>query len=140
MRDTERFERNSPAMFCRECGLKRQLPCHAVRLVGLIVHMSDRRCSGSEARCRIFPLLLAIHQAAKDKLRSSVQRGFQTSVLRFIEDNWNLNQLTQRDRDATPLLSAFDFAQTPRAADPLPERTDCVGEPFPSAEPQRYAN
>ena len=70
----------------------------------------------------------------------SGELGEFSSVLRFIEDNWNLNQLTQRDRDATPLLSAFDFAQTPRAADPLPERTDCVGEPFPSAEPQRYAN
>jgi phospholipase C len=65
------------------------------------------------------------------------RRGFVThelgefsSVLRFMEDNWGLTQLTHRDRDATPLLSAFDFAQDPRPPDPLPLRTDCLGDPF----------
>jgi len=53
-----------------------------------------------------------------------------SSVLRFIEDNFGLTQLTHRDRDATPLLSAFDFAQEPRPPDPLPVRTDCVGTAF----------
>ena len=59
-----------------------------------------------------------------------------SSVLRFVEDNWGLSQLTNRDRDATPLISAFDFAQAPRPPDPLPLRTDCLGEEFP--EPGRY--
>jgi phospholipase C len=66
------------------------------------------------------------------------KRGFVTheigefsSVLRFIEDNWGLTQLTHRDRGATPLLSAFDFGQAPRPPDPLPLRTDCVGPKFP---------
>jgi phospholipase C len=68
----------------------------------------------------------------------SGELGEFSSVLRFIEDNWNLNQLTRRDGEATPLLSAFDFAQTPRPAVPLPLRTDCVGEPFPSESPARY--
>jgi phospholipase C len=54
-----------------------------------------------------------------------------SSVLRFIEDNFGLTQLTHRDRDATPLMSAFDFTQEPRPPDPLPLRTDCVGEKFP---------
>jgi len=54
-----------------------------------------------------------------------------SSVLRFIEDNWGLAPLTTRDREATPLLSAFDFAQEPRPPDPLPMRTDCVGPTFP---------
>ena len=54
-----------------------------------------------------------------------------SSVLRFVEDNWGLTQLTDRDRDATPLLSAFDFTQDPRPPEPLPLRTDCVGEQFP---------
>jgi len=59
-----------------------------------------------------------------------------SSVLRFVEDNWGLTQLTHRDREATPLISAFDFTQQPRPPDPLPLRTDCVGEKFPP--PRRY--
>ncbi len=43
------------------------------------------------------------------------------------EDNWGLNQLTHRDREATPILSAFDFEQEPREPDPLPLRDDCQG-------------
>jgi phospholipase C len=59
-----------------------------------------------------------------------------SSVLRFVEDNWGLTQLTHRDRDATPLLSAFDFQQPPRPPDPLPLRTGCVGDKCP--DPRRY--
>jgi phospholipase C len=65
------------------------------------------------------------------------RRGFVThelgefsSVLRFMEDNWGLSQLTRRDAEATPLLSAFDFDQAPRPPDPLPVRTDCIGTAF----------
>ncbi len=54
-----------------------------------------------------------------------------SSVLRFIEDNWGLSQLTQRDRDAHNLIEAFDFSQEPRPPDPMPLRTDCVGGIFP---------
>jgi phospholipase C len=50
-----------------------------------------------------------------------------SSVLRFIEDNWNLGKLTARDRQASNLSESFDFSQTPRAPDPLPLRTDCSG-------------
>jgi phospholipase C len=57
----------------------------------------------------------------------SGELGEFSSVLRFIEDNWGLRQLTHRDRDATPMLSAFDFEQEPRPPDPLPLREDCVG-------------
>jgi phospholipase C len=59
-----------------------------------------------------------------------------SSVLRFIEDNWGLTQLTHRDRDATPLVSAFDFTQEPRPPDPLPLRPDCP--PEPDLQPGRY--
>jgi phospholipase C len=48
-----------------------------------------------------------------------------SSVLRFIEENWGLTQLTHRDRDAMDLSYDFDFAQPPRPPDPLPLRTDC---------------
>jgi phospholipase C len=50
-----------------------------------------------------------------------------SSVLRFIENNWSLPQLTERDRAADDLSEAFDFSQRPRAPDPLPQRTDCRG-------------
>jgi phospholipase C len=57
----------------------------------------------------------------------SGELGEFSSVLRFIEDNWGLTQLTKRDKQATPMLSAFDFDQEPRAPDPLPLRDDCMG-------------
>jgi phospholipase C len=39
-----------------------------------------------------------------------------TSILKFIEDNWGLRPLTERDRHAGSLLGAFDFARPPRRA------------------------
>jgi phospholipase C len=50
-----------------------------------------------------------------------------SSVLRFIEDNWGLTQLTHRDRDARNMSYDFDFSQEPRPPDPRPLRTDCRG-------------
>jgi phospholipase C len=38
-----------------------------------------------------------------------------TSILRFIEDNWQLAPLTQRDAGARSIASAFDFAAAPRS-------------------------
>jgi len=69
--------------------------------------------------------------AAEGKV--SHELGEFSSVLRFIEDNWGMSKLTHRDRQATPMLSAFDFSQQPRAPEPLPLRTDCRGPIF--AEP-----
>ena len=63
----------------------------------------------------------------------SSELGEFSSVLRFIEDNWGLNRLTRRDREATPMLSAFDFDQEPRAPSPLPMREDCEGPIWASA-------
>lgn len=53
-----------------------------------------------------------------------------SSVLRFIEDNWGLTQLTHRDRDAANMSYDFDFSKAPRPPDPLPLRTDCTGTKF----------
>jgi phospholipase C len=76
------------------------------------------------------PMLL-LSPYAKDGFVSH-ELGELSSVLRFIEDNWRLRPfLTHRDRDATPLLSAFDFDRSPRPPDPLPLRSDCVGPRFP---------
>ncbi len=60
-----------------------------------------------------------------------------SSVLRFIEDNWDLRQLTRRDRIADNLTRALDFGRPPRAPEPQPLRTDCRGaiwDPPPPAE------
>ncbi|TMK90936.1 MAG: hypothetical protein E6G37_12765 [Actinobacteria bacterium] len=76
------------------------------------------------------PLLVISPYAIDGKV--SHEEGEFSSVLRFMEDNWNLRPfLTRRDRQATPMMSAFDFSQTPRAPDPLPLRTDCKGMKFP---------
>ncbi len=37
-----------------------------------------------------------------------------TSVLKFIEENWNLPSLAERDAKANSFASAFDFSQKPR--------------------------
>jgi phospholipase C len=54
-----------------------------------------------------------------------------SSILRFVEDNWSLPQLTARDRAAGDLSYDFDFSQQPLPPDPLPMRTDCIGGPLP---------
>ncbi len=48
-----------------------------------------------------------------------------SSVLSFIEHNWGLQPMTQRDKQADPLSGAFDFSRKP--ADPLviDYRKDC---------------
>jgi len=43
-----------------------------------------------------------------------------TSYLKFIEDNWDLEPLTERDAQANSIINAFDFSQPPRAAEFLP--------------------
>jgi phospholipase C len=77
------------------------------------------------------PMIVLSPYAAEGKV--SHELGEFSSVLRFIEDNWGMSKLTHRDRQATPMLSAFDFSQQPRAPEPLPLRTDCRGPIF--AEP-----
>jgi phospholipase C len=74
------------------------------------------------------PLLIISPYARRGYVTDEL--GEFSSVLRFMEDNWGLTQLTHRDEDATPLLSAFDFDQEPRPPDPLPVRTDCLGTAF----------
>jgi phospholipase C len=37
-----------------------------------------------------------------------------TSILRFIEDNWRIKPLAQRDRFANSIASGFDFSKPPR--------------------------
>ena len=77
------------------------------------------------------PMLVISPYAIEGKV--SHEEGEFSSVLRFIEDNWNLRPfLTNRDHQATPMMSAFDFSLPPRAPDQLPLRTDCAGPMFPA--------
>jgi len=78
--------------------------------------------------------LLVISPYAKKRFVDHHHGEF-SSVLRFIEDNWGLPQLTKRDRQAGNLHEAFDFTQAPRAPDPLPERTDCRGSIYANPPP-----
>src|SRR3990172_3424214 len=70
--------------------------------------------------------MLVISPYAKTGFVDHTEGEF-SSVLRFIEDNWRLSQLTDRDRAADNLTEAFDFSQAPRPPAPLPLRTDCRG-------------
>ena len=47
-----------------------------------------------------------------------------TSVLAFIEENWDIAPLAQRDAAANSILSAFDFSSGPRAPEIQPARFD----------------
>lgn len=58
-----------------------------------------------------------------------------TSALKFIEENWGLEPLAQRDAEANSIVSAFDFTQPPRPAAFIPFERD-QGETRP--EPKRY--
>ena len=77
--------------------------------------------------------LLTISPYAKRGYIDS-QLGEFSSVLRFIEDNWGLNQLTHRDRDAFNLSYLFDFEQEPREPVVRPLRTDCEGPVYSQPE------
>ncbi|MDD5369505.1 MAG: alkaline phosphatase family protein [Anaerolineaceae bacterium] len=50
---------------------------------------------------------------AKKGFIDNTQLDF-TSILKFIEDNWGLEPLSQRDKGANNFLGAFDFIQHPR--------------------------
>jgi phospholipase C len=58
------------------------------------------------------------------------RQGEFSSVLRFVEDNWGLTQLTRRDTIANNLAYNFDFTQAPREGEPVPVRDDCEGVAF----------
>ncbi len=73
--------------------------------------------------------LITISPWAKAGAIDGTQGEF-SSVLRFIEDNWHLTQLTRRDTIANNLAYNLDFDQEPLPGDPLPIREDCEGPIF----------
>jgi phospholipase C len=48
-----------------------------------------------------------------------------SSVLKFVETNWNLPSLTNRDADSPDMTQVFDFDQRPRHPPRLRQRDDC---------------
>src|SRR5207247_2211208 len=56
---------------------------------------------------------LLVSPYAKKGFIDHTQLDF-TSQLKFIEDNWGLQPLADRDQQANSLATAFDFAQAPR--------------------------
>ena len=48
-----------------------------------------------------------------------------SSVLRFVEENWGLTNLTARDAGASDLSYDFSFTQAPLPPDPLPPVQGC---------------
>jgi len=54
-----------------------------------------------------------------------------TSLLKFVEENWGLRALANRDRRANSIASAFDFAAPPRAAEFVPPARRVPAKPEP---------
>ena len=66
------------------------------------------------------PLLVISPYAKRGFIDHTV--GEFSSILRFAEDNFGLQPLTERDTNTTNLSEAFDFSKRPRPPDPLPMR------------------
>ncbi len=58
------------------------------------------------------PALLVSPYARQGHVESTVLDF--TSFLKFIEENWSLQPLAERDTNASSMMSAFDFSQDPR--------------------------
>lgn len=76
------------------------------------------------------PALLVSPYALQGKV-DSTQLDF-TSILKFIEENWGIVPLSERDANANNFLSAFDFTQPPHP----PEFLSVTREQKPSANAQ----
>jgi phospholipase C len=89
---------------------------------GFYDHVPPPQIDGFGLGIRV-PLLVISPYARRGYLDHAV--GEFSSVLRFIEDNWGLSQLTHRDRRAMDLSYDFAFDRSRRPPDPLPLRSDC---------------
>jgi phospholipase C len=65
---------------------------------------------------------LVVSPYAKAGLIDHTQAEF-SSVLTFIEKDYNVPNLTDRDKNTTDLTQFFDFNQTPQALPAMPMRT-----------------
>jgi phospholipase C len=79
---------------------------------GWFDHVRPPRVAGGTLGFRV-PALLVSPYARRGHVDST--RLDTTSILRFIEDNWELEPLARRDARANSLAGAFDFSREPRA-------------------------
>jgi phospholipase C len=79
---------------------------------GWFDHVRPPRVAGGTLGFRV-PALLVSPYARRGHVDST--RLDTTSILRFIEDNWELEPLAPRDARANSLAGAFDFSREPRA-------------------------
>ncbi|MGZ4494240.1 MAG: alkaline phosphatase family protein [Nocardioides sp.] len=77
---------------------------------------------------------LLVSPYAKKGYVSHVTNDF-TSILKFIETNWNLRPLASRDRKANDLMESFDFSKGPRPAVILSTSRHQVTPEHPDARP-----
>jgi phospholipase C len=68
--------------------------------------------------------LLVVSPYAKQGMIDHTRAEF-SSVLKFIETNWDLPSLTERDSQSPDMTQVFDFTQAPRALPALTERPAC---------------
>jgi phospholipase C len=94
---------------------------------GFYDHVPPPSVGGEGLGFRV-PLLVLSPYALADHIDHRLSEF--STVLRFIEDNWRLTQLTDRDRPARNLSYDFAFSRPPRPPDPQPLRTDCRGPAF----------
>jgi phospholipase C len=78
---------------------------------GWFDHVRPPRVDGAEYGFRV-PALLVSPYARRGYVDGT--RLETTSILRFIEDNWNLKPLAERDAKANSFIRAFDFSRPPR--------------------------
>jgi phospholipase C len=77
------------------------------------------------------PALLVSPFARKGHIESTVMDF--TSMLKFIEENWGVEPLAERDRNANSIAPAFDFDQAPRE----PEFVAATREKTEVTQPKR---
>jgi phospholipase C len=63
--------------------------------------------------------MLVISPYAKKSYVSHTQYEF-GSILKFVEDNWNMRRIGSTDVRANSIVDCFDFSQPPRAFQPIP--------------------
>jgi len=90
---------------------------------GFYDHVAPPQVDGFGFGIRV-PLLVISPYAKSGYIDN--QLGEFSSMLRFVEDNWGLSQLTHRDREAANLASDFDFDQPPRLSPAPLQIRDCA--------------
>ncbi len=79
------------------------------------------------------PAILVSPYAKKGYVDSTVLDF--TSILKFIEQNWGVTPLAQRDANANDFLSGFDFSQAPRSPEFISSTQ--VNSSLPKNDPSR---